>query len=486
MINPSGLTSLPEAERERALQRFKILRPFLEEGVPLTEVATTHHISVSTLKQWALKYRKHGLAGLTRSPRTDRGKRRCITKEITELIEGLALQKPKKTIAAIYRQVVHVHQEIGQKPPSYDTVYAIIRNISPAMLTLAHEGSKAYKDMYDLLYRREAKAPNTIWQADHTLLDIWLINEQGKAARPWLTVIIDDYSRAIAGYHLFFSAPSARQTALALRQAIWRKANPGWQICGIPEILYTDHGSDFTSAHIEQVCADLKIQLVFSQVGQPRGRGKVERFFRTVNQMLLMHLEGYTPEGTNPPALPKLTLSDLSKEFERFLHHYHQRSHDETEQPPQERWLFKGFLPQMPSSLEALDLLLLTVIKSRRIRRDGIYFQGLSYIDPLLANYVGEEVTIRYDPNDMAEIRVFYHDTFLCRAICQQLATESVTLKDILAARKQRRRDLSKIIDKRLSLVDAILKPPQDNQDTELLSPITAPKSKLKRYASDD
>ena len=60
------------------------------------------------------------------------------------------------------------------------------------------------------------------------------------------------------------AAPSAIQTALALRQAIWRKGRPGWQVCGIPGILYSDHGSDFTSRHLEQVAADLKIRLINS------------------------------------------------------------------------------------------------------------------------------------------------------------------------------------------------------------------------------
>ena len=103
-----------------------------------------------------------------------------------------------------------------------------------------------------------------MWQADHTLLDIVVTVETGKPVRPWLTVVIDDHSRAVAGYDLVVAAPTALQTALTLRQAMWRKAEPHWPVCGIPEILYTDHGSEnFTSRHLEQVCADLKIRLVF-------------------------------------------------------------------------------------------------------------------------------------------------------------------------------------------------------------------------------
>ena len=69
-------------------------------------------------------------------------------------------------------------------------------------------------------------------------------------------------------------APSALQTALVLRQAIWRKAEPGWHVCGIPAVFYTDHGSDFTSRHMGQAAAGLGMRLVFSLPGQPRGRGR--------------------------------------------------------------------------------------------------------------------------------------------------------------------------------------------------------------------
>ncbi len=126
------------------------------------------------------------------------------------------------------------------------------------------------------------------------LLDILILQDNHKSARPWLTIIIDDHSRAIAGYELSFSAPSAIKTALSLRQAIWRKQESQWSICGIPDTLYTDHGSDFTSKHIEQVCIELKIELIFSNIGELRGRGKIERFFLTLNQLLISELSGYT------------------------------------------------------------------------------------------------------------------------------------------------------------------------------------------------
>jgi transposase InsO family protein len=78
--------------------------------------------------------------------------------------------------------------------------------------------------------------------------------------RPWLTSVLDDHSRAVARYTVFLGTPSALQTSLALRQAIWRKADPEWPVCGIPDVLFVDHGSDFASRHHEQAAAALRFE----------------------------------------------------------------------------------------------------------------------------------------------------------------------------------------------------------------------------------
>ena len=212
----------------------------------------------------------------------------------------------------------------GREPPGYHTVYNVIRAIPEDLKTLAIDGEKAYRAAYDLVHRREAERPNQIWQADHTQLDLWAKRDDGKSERPWLTIVIDDHSRAIAGFAFSFDSPSALRTSLALRQAIWRKADVHWIVFGIPEVLYTDNGSDFTSTHLEQVAADIKLHLVFSTPGHPRGRGRIERFFDTVNQMFLCGLPGYIDHGA-VRGEPSLTLTDLDRRFSEFLREYHAR-----------------------------------------------------------------------------------------------------------------------------------------------------------------
>jgi hypothetical protein len=89
-------------------------------------------------------------------------------------------------------------------------------------------------------------------------------------------------------------------------------------------------------------------------------------------------------------------------------------------------------------SLEKLDLLPLTVAKPRKVHPDGIHDQSLRYVDPVLAASIGEAVTIRHGPRDLAEIRVVHEDRFLCRAICSELAGRTIGIKDITAARNTR------------------------------------------------
>lgn len=484
------LSQVDEADRAEAMERYYLLRPHLEDGVPLTHVAELHGISLRTAYRWVREYTEKGLIGLARKPREDQGVFHDVHPELKLLIEGLALQKPKLSIAAIHRKAEAVAKGRGWVAPPYPKVRRIVQTLNPAMMLLAQEGTKAYQQAYDLLHQRDSIKPNEIWQADHSVLDIWLRDEHDQPAKPLLTVIEDDYSRAIPGYLLTFNAPSAINTALALRQAIWRKDDPGWRVCGIPDVFYTDHGSDFTSKHMEQVAAQLKMTLVFSLVGQPRGRGRIERFFQTIHQLFICDLRGYAPEATPPPQGTLLSLPEFDARFRAFLlDTYHHRSHGTTRLPPLDRWETGGFLPRLPASLAELDLLLLTIAKTRRVRRDGIHFQGYCYIDLTLAAYVGEDVVIRYDPRDMAEIRVYYQNKYLCRAVCQELAGQTISLKEIIQARNHQRKELRKGIEERLKVVDVLLETRRQHsyESEEPPEEVEQPSSPapLKRYRNE-
>ncbi len=126
--------------------------------------------------------------------------------------------------------------------------------------------------------------------------------------------------------------------------------------------------------------------------------------------------------------------------------------------------------------------------KPRCVRRDGIHFQGLRYIGPVLAGYVGETVTIRYDPRDLSEARVFHGHQFLCRAVSKDHAGEAFTLKDIEAARRAHRRALRATINDRVARVADFL--PAQAQPPRLIPPAKQPsppanRPKLRPYRED-
>ncbi len=432
-------------------ERWRILRLHVEDQIPLAALARDSGIGLRTLQRWNHLYRERGITGLDPHPRADTGTRRTAA-ETVAFIERLALTRPRPALATLHRLATAEAERRGQPAPSYATVREIVQSLDPALVTLALDGPTAYRDRHELVFRRRAERPNQTWQVDHTELDILITGTGGKPDRPWLTIVMDDYSRAICGYTVFTGAPSAMNTALALRQAIWRKTDPTWAMSGIPDILHVDHGSDFTSHHLERTAIELRIRIIHSTVGRPQGRGKIERFFRTIDTELLTTLPGRLGSGRRTPH-PVLELAALDQAIGAFISTYNERPHRELRVSPRDAWVAAGWLPRMPDSLEQLDGLLLTVPKNRVVQRDGIHFQGQRYMAPTLAPFVGHTITIRYDPRDISEIRVYDRDTFICTAVDEAHPNLRLSLRDIETARRARRRELRHTINDRIPTV---------------------------------
>jgi hypothetical protein len=131
-------------------------------------------------------------------------------------------------------------------------VYDLIRRLPPSLLTLAHRGGKVYSETFDLVHRREASKPNGIWQVDHCQLRISIPKGDGTDRR-----LQSSRLRVLSGVRsALFPAHITRSSA-----GIWRKEDPRWPVCGVPDVLYTDNGTDLTSRHLEQIAADLKISI---------------------------------------------------------------------------------------------------------------------------------------------------------------------------------------------------------------------------------
>ncbi len=110
---------------------------------------------------------------------------------------------------------------------------------------------------------------------------------------------------------------------------------------GFPRFSRSTTVQNFVSKHLEQVAVDLKMRLLLSTPGRPQGRGKIERFFRTVNEMFLCNLEGYMRRGRRTPTL---TLEQLDEQFHAFLLEVYQRT-PEAELSPSAKWERVGSCP---------------------------------------------------------------------------------------------------------------------------------------------
>ncbi len=157
-----------------------------------------------------------------------------------------------------------------------------------------------------------------------------LVDRDGEIlGRPWLTTVIDSYSRCIMGINLGFDAPSSVVVALALRHAILPKQygseyelHEQWGTYGLPEHFYTDGGKDFRSNHLQQI--SVQLGFVCHLRDRPSEGGIVERPFGTFNTDLFSTLPGYT--GSNVQERPEkaekeacITLRELERLLVRYI-----------------------------------------------------------------------------------------------------------------------------------------------------------------------
>jgi putative transposase len=425
------------SSKRDALDILRMLKRHFDKGVTIHALAEETGLSERTFYRAIRSFKSDGVQGLQRNPRSDKGSHRKISDDVKKAIEGLCLRDPKPPIAWVCREIEESCRQKNLPAPGYWIVLDIYRKLDERLKTLAHKGDKAYEQEFDPLLLREAKQQNDIWQCDHKDLKIWAVDENGKIGKVWITAILDDYSRMIPGYFLSITAPNSMKIATALRQAIWAKEDKRWPVAGIPEVFYSDHGPDFMSSHIEIVAADLGMQLVNTIVFKPRGRGKIERFFRTLVQM-------FCPSHKSSKVKPK-SFSEIESAFREWLDNYHHRKHSELKVTPIEKWSTNGFLPRLPESLEALDLMLMKVAKPRTMRGEGIRFNHKRYSHELLTESNGQQFDIRYDPRDLSHIWVYGEGgALVCKANSMGLHPTKEETEQVISGRKRVKKRLKK------------------------------------------
>src|SRR3954468_5200896 len=103
----------------RALERYRLIEPYLHGARTLASIAGQADVNLRTAQRWVDLYRRHGLEALAQKQRVDRGIKRAMSQRMVETIEGLALERPRVPISAIYWELKEFALKTGERLPSY-------------------------------------------------------------------------------------------------------------------------------------------------------------------------------------------------------------------------------------------------------------------------------------------------------------------------------------------------------------------------------
>jgi len=266
-------------------------------------------ISVDTLLEWAKRYRQGGLEALAPKPRQDRGRPRVIPPPLATLIERLKRENPHRTGATLLRELALSSAQQGP-PLSASTLYRFLkqRGLSEREL-LASQPHKKF----------EAQRANQIWQAD-MLFGPWVQRPGGGKMQVFLHATLDDASRLIP--HAQFYPNQGLEACLdCLRQAMAAR--------GVATRLYIDNAKMYRSPQLARIAASLGTLIIHSRPYQPEGRGKIERFFRTVREQFLANLD----------RKQLLSLDQLNERLYGWIENvYHRSEHSALGTTPLVRW----------------------------------------------------------------------------------------------------------------------------------------------------
>jgi len=294
-----GGIMLNHGEREQLL-REKCARKWL---IPYSCKTS---ISRGTIQRWICLYASKGgqLESLYPRGRNDKGVTRVLDDDTCLILAQLRKEMPDVTVPFIIKTMKK--RRIAPNRLSQSTVYRYFHDQDLMKKRKPPEDRRKF----------EAEHPNDMWQSDvmhgpHVEID-------GKQRKSYLIAFIDDHSRLIV-YGQFYASENTQSFMHALEQAFLRR--------GLPRKLYVDNGSAYRSKQLMHTMASLAIALIHARPYQPQGKGKIERFFKSVRSQFL---PGFT--GT--------TLGEINLAFEEWLSQdYNDRKHSATCQKPLERFV---------------------------------------------------------------------------------------------------------------------------------------------------
>jgi putative transposase len=362
---------------EVALFRYALIREAADPGLTgaergrlVREIAAGVHagpggvemrVGRSTADQWIRAWRAGGFEALKPKPRAASLK---VPAEMLALAEALKREAPDRTAAHIAQILALTHGWA----PNERTIQRHFRRIG--LTRQALRAAKAFG-------RFEASAPNELWVGD--ALHGPIVGRH----KAILFAFLDDHARLLTGYRWVTAEDTLRAEA-ALRSGLGAR--------GVPDAVYVDNGSPFVSTQLLRACASLGVRLIHSRPGRPEGRGKIERFFRTVRDQFLVDVG---PADIDDVA----RLNQLFAAWVETV--YHRATHSETGQTPLER--FAGGTPRYASAAQLHEAFLWsetrTVTKTATVSLHANTYE----VDAAL---VGRRVELVFDPFDLTRIEV--------------------------------------------------------------------------------
>jgi len=375
--------------RDVALFRFGLIHDALDPGLTAKQrgrlvrsIAAGEHlgpfgrpvrVSRANLDRWLRAYRTGGFAALVPAPRRLTP---TTPAEVIELAAALKKEAPGRTAAQVAAVLA---AQAGWAPSE--------RTLQRHFAGLGLSRARADGGPPATFGRFEAERPNARWVGDA------LHGPVVAGRKAILIAFLDDHSRAVAAARWGHA-----ENAVALRETL----RVALASRGRPAQVYVDNGAMFIDAALRRACAVLGTKLTHSQPGRPQGRGKIERFFRTVRDQFLVEITD-SIAGTGTPVD---TLAELNSLFTAWVEQvYHQRVHSETKHAPLQRFLAAGAPAPTPADLLAEAFRWgewRTVTSTAQVSLHG----NLYDVDPSLA---GARVELVFDPFDLADIDVRAH-----------------------------------------------------------------------------
>ncbi len=361
--------SMSRTEKKRLL-REKCSRKW---QIPFSEKT---RISRGTIQRWCRIYRNSGgdLKSLYPKDRSDQGKARAMDEETCLSLIGLRLAMPALAVPQLIEQMNVQNRVTPGIVLNNSTVYRFL-----------HQHNLMASQMKKPVDRRkfEAELPNDLWQSD--VMHGPKVDVDGKMRKTYLIAIIDDHSRLIVQARFYLSEKlssylDAFENAIAAR--------------GLPRKLYVDNGAAFRSRHLEYITASLSISLIHAKPYTPQGKGKIERWFKTVR-------------GSFLPLFKGTGLTQLNDALTRWVRNgYNKKIHSATGQTPFERFTGKMHcLRSAPVNLKDhfRKVARRTVSKDRSVTLNGRLYEA-----PVAL--IGKRVELLYHGSQPENLEIKYQN----------------------------------------------------------------------------